>query len=120
MATGGELCHDIRYNLLAVVPGKRKEHKVKCDVLAHNKKVLIELFKKLAHKESFLNDTEAPSILKNPEVFGNVSAAHNNTNTSNTNHTKKVSFGGENPTSPQSSSSSTLTGTESPNRRASS
>lgn len=105
VATGGELSHDIRYNLLAVVPEQRQMHKQKCEVLAHNKKVLIELFKRLAMKESFISGTDAPSILKNTDIF-----SHNGVSTS---HSKKVSFG-ERPNSPQSSCSSTLTGLESP------
>jgi len=36
MATGGELCHDIRYNLLAVVPDQRKEHKFSQKKLHHS------------------------------------------------------------------------------------
>lgn len=108
LATGGELSHDIRYNLLAVVPEQRLVHKQKCEVLAHNKKVLIELFKRLATKESFISGSDHPSILKNPDI--------ENHNGVSTYHSKKVSFGGERPNSPQSSCDSTLTGHESPSR----
>ena len=91
-----------------MVPDQRKEHKAKCDLLSHNKKVIIDLFKKLAHKQSFVSDTEAPSILKHPDIFGLGAAGASS---------KRVSFGGGGGVgsqSPHSSSSSTMTGMESP------
>ncbi|XP_065673583.1 ubiquitin carboxyl-terminal hydrolase BAP1 isoform X3 [Hydra vulgaris] len=63
LATGGELSHDIRYNLLAVVPEQREILKEKLAVLSHNKKVLIELFKNLASKESFVSELPSPSAM---------------------------------------------------------
>ena len=59
-----EYSHDIRYNLLAVVPEKRKEYKMKMEIFSHNKKILIELFKELAMKESFVNDPSCADLIK--------------------------------------------------------
>ena len=57
------MSHDIRYNLLAVVPEQRESFKEKLAILSHNKKVLIELFKNLASKESFVSDLPSPSAM---------------------------------------------------------
>ncbi|XP_057297259.1 ubiquitin carboxyl-terminal hydrolase BAP1-like [Hydractinia symbiolongicarpus] len=101
LATGGEYSHDIRYNLLAVVPEQRQVVKQKMEVLNHNKKVLIELFKKLAYKESFLSTSEASSALK-PNLDDHPFLRKTG---------KKVAFDSS-PISPVSSGSSTVSASE--------
>jgi len=110
-ATGGELSHDIRYNLMAVVPEQRHLFKDKIDILRHNKKVLIEVFKNLADKESFVI-----SPLVNDASLKESDPLHPfpKKSKSGKRNKKSVSFSDESPLSPDNFSNvSTITGTES-------
>jgi len=119
-ATGGDYSHDIRYNLMAVVTEKRQMYKRKIDVLEHNKKVLIEVFKKLANKESFVSNPQKTGILKSKSDASSLSAPIKRKSDAMSTEEdplspKKVSFHSR-PSSPLSSlsASSTITGIESP------
>jgi len=115
IATGGELSHDIRYNLMAIVPEQRKVYRDKMEVLWHNKKVLIEVFKKLSHEESFIQDSKSTTLFdtsKENHPLLKTKRKRSSTSDKTTEHKQSTEYKG--PQSPISSSSSTLTGQESP------
>eukprot|EP00794_Sanderia_malayensis_P006149 gene6149-6855_t len=106
IATAGDTSHDIRYNLMAVVADRKEEYHTKLEIMRHNRNVLIEVFKQMAADMTCIPDPPKSGILKqNPGEAEPQGIPEELLHRSNQN--KKVTFA-------SSTSSSTLTGNESP------
>lgn len=49
MATGGEPYHDIRFNLMAVVPDRRQVYEQKLKTLKTNRQIVLEALQQVSH-----------------------------------------------------------------------